>query len=165
MSEERIEVLGVRTGLVDPKATLAELQGFARARGGWAQLADAGRVVGRDHVLAAINHARRAIDRGTQATDRVELEFLLYLSGERQISKAIAAAGVRAGRPFVAVVCGGPDRGEVLARFRWTEDEAVLRPSPAKVRALGYTAAEIETAGDSAADLALETVARVDLRK
>jgi len=107
MTDANLVIVGVRHGLDDPRATLAELQEFARSRGGWAQLADAEHVAGRNHVLSAVDHARRSMDRGIGASGRFELEFLLYLSGERQISKAIDIAGVRPGRPFVAVVGGG----------------------------------------------------------
>jgi KEOPS complex subunit Cgi121 len=165
MTGPRIEIIGVRRGLEDPKATLAELHDFARSRGGWGQLLDAGHVAGRDHILSAADHARRAIDRGLASSGRFELEFLLYISGERQISKAIETAGVRAGRPFVVVVGDGPDSDAILERFRWTTDDSLIETSPAKLRALGFSQAEIEAAGERSADLALEKVARVDLVK
>jgi KEOPS complex subunit Cgi121 len=165
LTTEGIEIIGVRRGLEDPKATLADLQEFVRSRGGWAQLLDAGHVAGRDHILSAVEHARRAIDRGLGASGRFELEFLLYVSGERQISRAIEVAGVRRGRPFVAVVGAGPDSKEVLGRYDWEADASVIDSSPAKIRALGFSTAEIEAAGERAADLVLEKVARVDLLK
>ena len=165
MTAPRIEVIGVRGRLKDPKATLAEFQGFVRSRGGWGQLLDAGHVAGRDHILSAADHARRAIDRGLASSGTFELEFLLYVSGERQISKAIETAGVRPGRPFIAIVADGPDTREVLERFGWREDPSLIETSPAKLRALGFSKAEIEAAGERSADLVLEKVARVDLMK
>ena len=165
MTAPRIDVIGVRRGLRDPKATLAEFQGFVRSRGGWGQLLDADHVAGRDHVLSAADHARRAIDRGLASSGTSELELLLYVSGERQISKAIETAGVRTGRPFIAVVVGGPDSREVLERFGWRADPSVVETSPAKLRALGFSQTEIEAAGERSADLVLEKVARVDLMK
>ena len=165
MTDANLVIVGVRHGLDDPRATLAELQEFARSRGGWAQLADAEHVAGRNHVLSAVDHARRSMDRGIGASGRFELEFLLYLSGERQISKAIDIAGVRPGRPFVAVAGGGPSLDELLERFQWTPDDSLLPCSPKKLEALGFSKVEIESAGEMAADLALEKVARVDLLK
>ncbi len=165
MSDQGIEIIGVRRGLDDPKATLAELQEFVRSRGGWAQLLDAGHVAGRDHLLSAVQHARRAIDRGLGASGRLELEFLLYVSGERQISKAIETAGVRPGAPFVAVIGNGPASKEIRARFGWVEDASRIESSPAKLRALGFSKMEIDAAGSAAANLVLEKVARVDLLK
>ncbi len=165
MSGPRIEIIGVRRGLEDPKATLADLQEFVRSRGGWAQLLDAGHVAGRDHVLSAVEHARRALDRGLGASGRFELEFLLYVSGKRQISKAIEVAGVRPGRPFVAVVGDGPKSKEILERFDWESDASLVESNAAKLRALGFSKAEIDAAGSAAADLAFERVARVDLLK
>ena len=165
MTDANLVIVGVRHGLDDPRATLAELQEVARSRGGWAQLADAEHVAGRNHVLSAVDHARRSMDRGIGASGRFELEFLLYLSGERQISKAIDIAGVRPGRPFVAVVGGGPSVDELLERFQWTPDDSLASWSPKKLEALGFSKVEIESAGAMAADLALEKVARVDLLK
>jgi len=162
---EEIAIVGVRTGLHDPKETLARVQAFARSRNGWAQLLDAAHVMGEDHVRSACDHARRAIERGTQTTNSLELEVLLYASGEHQIARAINQIGVKPGRSFVVVLGGGVRPKEVLEQFRFIPDDDVVKPSTRKLRALGFTAKEIETAGDTATDLALELVARVDLLK
>ncbi len=159
-----IDVAGVATRLRDPKAALREVQAYARSRGGWAQLLDAGRILGKDHILSAFEHARRAFAQGTNSTESLEMELLLYASGERQISRAIAVAGVRARRPF-ALVCGGLRAAEVIRRAGWRRDDGVLGPSPAKLRSIGVSGAEARSAGSRAADLVLERVARVDLLK
>src|SRR3989304_4798972 len=147
-----------------PQATPPRAGGGAPPRGGWAQLLDAGHVVGRDHLLSALEHARRAMDQGTNTTGSLEMEFLLYASGERQISKAIDLTGVRAGRPFVAVL-GGPFIADVLERFGWTRDDRFLGAGTVKRRNIGFAPAEIRSAGPAATDLVLERVARVDLIK
>jgi len=165
VTDANLVIVGVRQGLDNPKATLAELQEFARSHGGWAQLADSDHVAGRDHVRSAVDHARRALDRGLGASGRFELEFLLYLSGERQLSRAIEIAGVRPGRPFVAVAGNGPTLDEILEHFGWTSDESVVESSARKLAALGFSKTDIEAAEGAAADLALERVARVDLLK
>ena len=159
-----VEIAGVRAALADPRAALADLQAFARARGGWAQLLDAGRVLGRDHVVSAFEHASRAFGQGTNSTGSLEVELLLYVSGERQISKAIDLAGVKARRPFV-VVCGGVRLRVLLDRAGWRADDRVVRATPAKLRSLGFPEAAIRSAGARATDLVLERVARVDLVK
>ncbi|HEY5538602.1 MAG TPA: KEOPS complex subunit Cgi121 [Thermoplasmata archaeon] len=162
---EEIVIVGVRTRLEDPKEALAQVQSFARSRRGWAQLLDAAHVMGKDHLRSAYDHARRAIEQGTQTTNSIELEVLLYASGEHQIARAINRIGVKPRRPFVLVLDGGVRPEEVLGKFRWTRDDDVLRPSMRKLRALGFSAKEIETAGGMATDLVLELVARVDLLK
>ncbi len=105
------------------------------------------------------------MDQGTNTTSSFEMELLLYASGERQVSKAIAAAGVKAGRPFVAVSGGGLRIRALLERFGWRTDDRVLAATPAKLRSLGFSKEEIAAAGASAPDLVLERVARVDLVK
>jgi len=161
---EAIEIVGVRTRLADPKAALADLQAFARSRGGWAQILDADHVVGRDHLVSAYEHARRAMETSTNTTDSLEMELLLHASGERQIAKAIEVAGAKPSKPFVVVVVA-IDAADVLRRFGWMRDDSVMKASIEKLRAIGFTASEIEAAGPSVLDLGLERVARVALRK
>jgi len=93
------------------------------------------------------------------------MEFLLYASGERQIVKAIDTAGVRAHSPFVLVTGGGLRAAEVLRRFKWSRDDGVMKATPAKLRAFGFSTEEIRSAGANASDLIFERVARVDLTK
>ena len=64
-----------------------------RSKGGWGQILNPVSVFGRDHLVSALGHARRAIEERRNTTDSIEMEFLLYVSGERQISKAIEVAG------------------------------------------------------------------------
>jgi len=162
---DEIEIVGVRTPLRDPKAAVAELRTFARSKGGWAQILDAGHVVGADHVISAFEHAHRAIERGSQKTNSLEVELLLYASGEHQISRAIERVGARAGKPFVLVVGGGLSAAEVLRRFKWSRDNGVFAANVQKLRAFGFNKTEIDSAGPRATDLILEKVARVDLLK
>ncbi len=67
--------------------------------------------------------------------------------------------------PFVAVTADGAGMEEVLARFRWSRNDGLIEATPAKLRALGFSPAEIAAAGEGARDLALERVARVDVVK
>ena len=158
-------IFGVRTPIADPKAVLADLRAYMHSKGGWAQILNPESVFGRDHLVSALGHARRAIEQGRNTTDSVEMEFLLYVSGERQISKAIEAAGAKAQQPFVVVIPGGESAEDVLLRFSWERDDKLLDPTGSRLRGAGFSTEEIESAGESARDLILERVARVDLIK
>ena len=158
-------IFGVRTPIADPKATLADLRTYARSKGGWAQMLDPEAVFGRDHLRSAFEHARRAFDQRRNTTDSIEMEFLLYASGERQISKAIDVAGAKARRPAVLVMFGGGTAEDVLARNSWKRDDGLIEPTAARLRSAGFSTEEIESAGGNASDLILERVARVDLIK
>jgi len=163
MGDEPV-VFGVRM-VADPKAALGRLQTTVRERGGWAQLFDAEAVLGRDHIVSAVHHAERAVAENRNTTGSLEMEILLYVSGERQISKAIAAAGARPGRPAVAVISGPLGAQEVLPALGWERDDSLLEPTPARLQSAGFSKKEIEAAGGNATDLILERVARVDLIK
>src|SRR6266545_3296615 len=126
--------IGIRTPLADPKAALDKVQALARARGGWGQLLDADAVLGPDHLVSALDHARRAFDQGRNATESIAMEFLLYASGERQISKAIRAAGVKPGRVFVVILSGGLSAEDLLAATGWEWDDSLLEPTVQRLR-------------------------------
>ncbi|HEX2066920.1 MAG TPA: KEOPS complex subunit Cgi121, partial [Candidatus Thermoplasmatota archaeon] len=58
------------------------------------QVVRADRVVGADHVRSAALHAHRAFREGRAQAGTLEVEFLRYLAGERQIRKALDKMGV-----------------------------------------------------------------------
>lgn len=96
-----------------------------------AQLFDATRVAGHDHLAAALAMAERAAQRGESGARDPGLEFLRYLAGERQIGKALAAMGLRPGRAVVGalVLDGGAGLDRVAGRFGWRRDDALLDPA------------------------------------
>jgi KEOPS complex subunit Cgi121 len=128
---------------------------------------DADVVCGRTHLEAAVIHAMRAIDQGTNAADTVSMETMLFASGERQISKAKEKMGVKDGmRHFALVLFDCDDPAEVLQRLRMTKDDMVLLPSREKAIAFGIEVEELETVPEQqAADLVLERVAFVEILK
>src|SRR5436309_3353067 len=160
-----LAIIGIRTPLSDPKAVLEQARSIARERGAWVQLLDAEAVLGRDHLVSAFEHARRAFVQGRNTTESLEMEFLLYASGERQISKAISAAGARPGRPFVIVFPPTLPPEELLSKFAWERDDSLIDPTAKRLRQAGFSEEEIESAGDRALDLCLERVSRVDILK
>lgn len=101
-----------------------------KQEGAKAQLFDAARVAGHDHLAAALAMAERAAARGGSGARDPGLEFLRFLAGERQIGKALAVMGLKPGRAVVgALVLGAPDAlDRVAARFGWRRDDALLDP-------------------------------------
>lgn len=128
---------------------------------------DADVVCGRAHLEAAVVHAKRAMDQGTNAAATVAMETMLFASGERQISKAKEKMGIKDGmRHFALVLFDCSDPAEVLKRLRLIKDDLVLLPSREKVLAYGIEASELGTVpGTQAADLVLERVAFVEILK
>ena len=130
-------------------------------------VADARAVFGRDHLESAVRHAERAREQGAMTTRSLAMEALIYLSGRRQVSEAIAVAGIRSGTEHIAVVVFGDTlAAEAIEAMAWTADPRVLEAGGKDPAALGLTQAQLATvARDRWAELALERVALVDVEK
>ncbi len=132
-------------------------------------LMDADMVCGVDHLDSAVFHARRAFERGTNASNTLGMEVILYASGERQISKAKKKMGLHQETENVALVVLGPedaDVDKVLHDLELERDDALLRCSLEKGKAFGVDRNELETVGEEMlTDLVLEKVAFVEILK
>jgi KEOPS complex subunit Cgi121 len=156
-----VEVIGARGPVRDPESRLA----IARSLGE-IQLLDARRVCGLDHLVAAHEHAARAMREGTNVAKSLAVEFVLYASGERQIDDAIAKVGIRQDTTEFAVCLLGGDLDGDLEILDLSPDDTVLLPTPAKLGSFGLTEAELSTVPPERwGDLVLERVALVDLLK
>ncbi len=127
-------------------------------------------VVGEAHLRSAALHAHRAFAEGRNHADRPEVEFLRYLTGQRQIKRALARAGVGDGANTAVVVALGERRMDALRYFLdylgLNQDDALLEATPEKLAAFGISdAAREATTAARQADLVLEAVAAVDLMR
>ncbi len=135
------------------------------------QVVRADRVLGADHVHAATTHARRAIAEGRNHGKTLEVEFVRYLAGERQVRAALDKVGIPdAGTDAGVVVAFGDHRTDALRHYLHAlgldEDDAVLAPSEAKLVDFGVTALQLAaTTPSRRMDLVLEAVAAVDLMR
>ncbi len=59
-----------------------------------AQIVDAGRVAGRDHLFMAAVNAAKSTETGMAVSKSITVEALLYASAQDQITKALALLGV-----------------------------------------------------------------------
>ncbi|MCX6651423.1 MAG: KEOPS complex subunit Cgi121 [Methanomassiliicoccales archaeon] len=130
-------------------------------------LLDADKVCGADHLSSAVLHARRAFERGENASNTLSMEVILYASGERQISKAKNKMGLRQGTERVAVVLLSlGDLDQVLSDLGLRRDDSLLDCTLEKGAAYGIDPAELRTLGETLLpELVLEKVAFVDLIK
>jgi KEOPS complex subunit Cgi121 len=157
------EIMGGRGKVVDPNQLLARLQSV---KGGQVLALDAEMVCGREHLESAVEHARRAFDRGTNSANNMMMETMLYASGERQISKAREKMSVRAGSDRVALILFGAHKDEVLLIAGLVEDESVLECTEDKLVRFGIEPGELEAVPrGKAKDLVLERVAFVEILK
>jgi KEOPS complex subunit Cgi121 len=137
----------------------------AREKGSEVLVLDGRMVFGSDHLAAALYHAARAIEEGSNASDSLLMETMLYASGERQLSAATKKMGVTP--DCTELVVAKLDDGDFLPDPSWkglsasraeTDSEALLR--------FGISDAEISTlAGRSPVELVLEKVAAEDILK
>lgn len=169
-------VAGFRGSLPDLKSTLEDLRRIGEAFGVAIQLLDASLVYGKEHLLSAVEHARRSFSEGTNATGSLSLEILLYASGERQIQKALDKMGITPTTTSLALVIGSVQtlsrekveavRVEVESRLRLTSDDSVLEGDAATLHRFGISKDEQATVPQERyGELILEKVALVDLAK
>jgi KEOPS complex subunit Cgi121 len=128
---------------------------------------DADMVCGKVHLEAAVAHAVRAMEQGTNASPNMSMETMLFASGERQISKAKEKMGVKNGmRHFALVLFDCDDPADILRKLKMIKDDLVLLPSREKAMAFGIEKDELESVSEwQAADLVLERVAFVEILK
>ena len=134
------------------------------------QVVRADRVVGADHVRSAALHAHRAFAEGRAQADTLEVEFLRYLAGERQIRKALDKMGLPDGAEAGIAIGLGEKREDAVRHFVHSlglrEDDAVIAASEEHLRGFGITPQQLlATTPERRIDLALEAVAAVDLLK
>ncbi|MDD3493879.1 MAG: KEOPS complex subunit Cgi121 [Candidatus Thermoplasmatota archaeon] len=156
---------------------LTGLREFGRKQSVALQALHAPHVYGEEHVIAAAEHAVRAFQQGTATCNTLDMEVLLYASGQRQIREAIDLMGIRDGEAAVVAAVGSTDipgyggtvdqsaLEEFLHRQKLVVDPEVARGGAA-LAAFGITPAEMAAVDKSMyGDLILEKVALVDVLK
>ena len=130
-------------------------------------LMDADKVCGADHLESAVFHARRAFERGSNASNTLGMEVMLYASGERQITKGKRKMGLHAETERVAVVLlGEGDIDQVLEDLGLRRDDGLLACTFQKGEAFGIDPRELQAVGtERLQELVLEKVAFVELLK
>ncbi len=97
------------------------------------QIVDADKVCGSVQIISSIYRAYRAFSTAQNIARDLSIEFLIRLSGKRQISDAIKMLGVGIHTRNAVVVCADKDLGKVkniisdiLEKFSKKEDENLL---------------------------------------
>jgi len=132
-----------------------------RSLGGEAVLFDPDMVCGPAHLLSAAEHAERAFSNGTNRSNTLATEIILYAAGDRQISKAMRKMNPKDPEgPVAALIIGLSDlRLEAIGAERC---DHILEASIDKARALGI---DIYGKGIDPESLALELVAMLEIEK
>lgn len=128
-------------------------------KGGEAAIVDASRVLGEDHIRSAMMHAERSFANGTNRSKTLLTEFLMYMAGERQISKALDAMSPHSDEVVVILTDGN---GSILNDLEMKRDDSLIDATLEKAKALGFHQNGMDISPE---DLALEMVAMLDILK
>jgi KEOPS complex subunit Cgi121 len=170
MYDNMIDIIGAKGNIQDTDDFLKKVGSFAKNNGLVIQVVDANLVYGKNHLISAANHASRAMERKTNTTNSLEMEILLYASGERQLKLAIPKMGVKENGTKVAFVLVGDKIyskiiDEFLSILSLSRDDKVLEGNEDTLKKFGLND-EIKTVTkDKYGDLILEKVAMVDIIK
>ncbi|MDO5853269.1 MAG: KEOPS complex subunit Cgi121 [Thermoplasmata archaeon] len=150
----RFQAVGMRGD-----AGFDSIVGHFQSLGGDCVLLNPGMVAGRDHLLSAASHAERSFSEGTNRSNSLLTEIILYAAWERQIGKALARMRPAEGcREYAAVLVDIDDPR--LGDIGMERDDSLLECTPEKASALG-----LDGPFASPEDQALELVALLEIQK
>lgn len=170
-----VAIGGFRTNITDPKALVRSVNESCAPH--VAQIVDASRVAGRDHLWMAAVNAAKATETGFALSKGIGIEALLYASAQDQIRKALTTLGVTTKSTTIALMVFSPGRAEVESAYRkvaavlGVEDDCVLEVDSVKTaylkKAYRIGDAELLAAGGESAlgGLVVERGALLRLRR
>lgn len=149
----------------DVAAAVAKAEELGKRHNVFLQLVDPAVVYNERHLQSAWLHAERAWARKEQTAHSLQGEFLMYLTGKRQVSDALPLAGIKQGQERVVVCASGERAGTavwgVLDKMGWSRDSAGVPTNPAAAAVLGAK----EGGAATLEEAVLEKVALLDLTK
>ncbi|UCF49499.1 MAG: hypothetical protein JSU91_07055 [Thermoplasmatales archaeon] len=169
-----IKIIGAKGNIQDVDDFLKKVESFASKNSLRIQALNADLIYGKDHIISAVEHANRSIDRKTNTTNSLEKEILLYASGERQLKLAIPKMGVRKGTANIAFVILNEAKrkipeniaNDLLKYLDLEKDDIVLEGNIDTLNKFGINENETKTVTKSKYGyLILEKVAMVDIIK
>lgn len=131
------------------------------------QFLDADFVLGKEHILSAIEYAHRAFERKDNISSSMAMEILIYAAGEPQINNAIKKIGLKDGCERIAIIMDEKlDEEAFLSHLNLERDDEVLAFQEFKLMKFGIEERELTTVKkEKLKDLVLERIAMVDVRK
>jgi len=167
-----IEIFGSKGKISDVDIFLKKIHDFSKKNNVVIQSFDANLIFGKNHLLSSAKHAERSFENSTNTCNSLEMEILLYSSGERQLKHAIPKMGVKKGNVSVVFVMSYTNKkddklvGKLLKTIGFERYDKVIQGDVNTLKKLGFRNSEIETVSkDKYSDLILEKVAMVDIIK
>ena len=151
-----VQVIGLRG-----EASFERMVEHFTSLGGEVVIMDPMYVCGKDHVISAVKHAERSFEHGTNRSKTLLTEIILYVAGERQISKAMERMRPKQGCKEYALALLDQPADLKLQDIGMERDDSILSATKEKAERMGLE----NPFGIPYEDLALETVALLDLAK
>ena len=168
-----IKIFGAKGNIQNVDSFLDKIIKFRKEKELIIQAFNADVIYDKEHLISAFKHAKRAFKNKTNSTNSLEMEILLYSSGERQLKIAIPKMGVVSGNSNVGFIFV-KDKAmisdiiidEFLDYVSLKRDDKVLLGNADTLKKFGIKKNEIQTvAEDKYGHLILEKVALVDIIK
>jgi len=168
-----IKIFGAKGNIQNVDSFLDKIIKFRKEKELIIQAFNADLIYEKEHLISAFKHAKRAFKNKTNSTNSLEMEILLYSSGERQLKLAIPKMGVVSGNSnvgfiFVKDKAMISDRiiNEFLDYVSLKRDDKVLLGNADTLKKFGIKKNEIQTVTeDKYGHLILEKIALVDIIK
>ena len=167
-----ITVVGAQGTIKDVDNFLQRIVSFSQDNNMVIQAFNADVIYGKNHLISAVDHAIRAMERKTNTTNSLAMEILLYAAGERQLKLAIPKMGVKKGVANIAFVIVHDKKrdermvDELLKDLSLKREDGILEGNEDTLRAFSLNDQAIKTVTkDKYGDLILEKVAMVDIIK
>jgi KEOPS complex subunit Cgi121 len=149
----------------DLDAFLAALRAVGEEYDVLVQAFDARYVADEAHLRAALDHAKRSMDRGENVADDLAVEVLCYAAGRRQIEEAMTM-GLGEGVQSVIVLLDGNRADDAADAVRDLIDPGPTTPDEDRLTAFfDITPAERRATTADLAALVRERVALLDVEK
>jgi len=175
MSEIDFKMVGCRSTISSVNDFMVDVTNFAAKNDVGIQLLNANMIFGKEHIISAFEHAKRSLQRNEASTHSMEMELLLYASGERQIKHAIKKMGIQKGElDFIAIFLFDKEKRKkidniidnFLQFFHLRKNDSVFNPDDSKLVHFGISKQAIQSVQkDQIFQLVLEKIALVDIIK
>ncbi|ODS41400.1 MAG: hypothetical protein A7315_06370 [Candidatus Altiarchaeales archaeon WOR_SM1_79] len=167
MMQKGVEIIGCRGKIQSVENFIKKAKEFLGKEDAILQFIDADKILGKEHIYSAIEHAERSFERGDNISATKAMEILIYTACEPQINNALAKVGLKDGCEKIAMIIdGNVDLQGLLLYLNIKRDDKVLELNDLKLREFGISGEEISAVKkDKIKDLILERVAMVDVKK
>jgi len=175
MNEFDLKIFGGNGTINSINDFFSEITVFSKKYNIIIQVFDADMIFGENHILSAFKHAIRSMQQDNAVTHSLSMELLLYVSGERQIKRAIKKMGIKEGKHDFVVVFIYPLKESknitltidtFLNNFELKRNDSLIKPDKKKLIEFGITKESIfSVRSNQVFQLVLEKIALVDVIK